>query len=358
MRFELKGGSCEVDCASCPMAVDGHPPHKPVLGEAPKKSEPRGVLLGDGPSQDDVGLGRPFSGNTGAQLEAELTQAGLLRTQLLVLHAVPCRHPKKRDAAQVRRAVRTCAPLLELQLKSAPKAPALLLGKTAAYSRTGKQVNLDKGRGFMRQDEKGTYIVTRNPAVTFYAKPYDWGGLSVDIQRFSRVVKNEAVRDDTGLDLNLAPTPEDLTGFLASCLSSRDTYFACDIETAPIGDDQPWTGKQPGQAALRSVAVSNGTKAISFHWPTASTQLKYAFMQLMAEPELDKVFHNGLSFDIPVLRRHGVEVLGRVQDTRDLRRALSSTSKLSLAHIASLYLDIAPWKELEVEAGVVADKTK
>lgn len=358
MKFEWKGKSCEVDCASCPMSIDGHPPHKPVLGEPPRKVEPKGVLLGDGPSQDDVGLGRPFSGNTGMQFDDELTRAGILRTQLLVLHAVPCRHPKKRDGAQIRKAVRACAPLLKMQLETAPRAPTLILGKTAAYSRTGKQFNLDKGRGFMRQDAQGTFIVTRNPAVTFYAKPYEWGSLTVDIERFARVLKETAVRDDSGLDLNLSPSPTQVEAFMAQVLASKDRFISCDIETAPVGDDQPWTGKQPGQAALRSIAVSDGTTALAAHWPSAPTQLKYAFQQLMAEPEIDKVFHNGLSFDIPVLRRHGVEVLGKVQDTRDLRRALSSTSKLSLAHVASLYLDIAPWKEMEVEAGVVADKTK
>lgn len=66
----------------------------------------------------------------------------------------------------------------------------------------------------------------------------------------------------------------------------------------------------------------------------------------MSDASLAKVFHNGPWFDLRVMAREGIPVTNW-QDTRDLRRALSATSRLSLRYLGSLYCDISNWKDEE-----------
>jgi hypothetical protein len=55
------------------------------------------------------------------------------------------------------------------------------------------------------------------------------------------------------------------------------------------------------------------------------------------------VMQNGWWFDMRVLSRYGIKV-NNMADTRDMRRAISVTSRLSLGYMGSLYLDIEDWK--------------
>ena len=66
-------------------------------------------------------------------------------------------------------------------------------------------------------------------------------------------------------------------------------------------------------------------------------------MHMLLDAELVKVYHNGPWFDLRVLDRYGLNT-ANWEDTRDLRRAISSTSRLSLGYLGSLYCDIPAWK--------------
>jgi hypothetical protein len=92
------------------------------------------------------------------------------------------------------------------------------------------------------------------------------------------------------------------------------------------------------------VGFGSVTRGLSFlaggQSPTIRTVLR--------DPVVEKVFHNGAYFDIPVLRRHVFTVVNAV-DTREKRFVLAPESRLSLAYLASLYTDMAPWKEQEGE---------
>jgi DNA polymerase I-like protein with 3'-5' exonuclease and polymerase domains len=118
---------------------------------------------------------------------------------------------------------------------------------------------------------------------------------------------------------------------------------AVDIETTPETPQEPWTGKDPTRALLKQIGFGDEETGISIFWEDASKTLRESVKQLLADPKLVKVFHNGPWFDIRVLERYGMPVVNW-EDTRDMRRAVSSTSKLSLNHLGSLATDIHAWK--------------
>lgn len=107
----------------------------------------------------------------------------------------------------------------------------------------------------------------------------------------------------------------------------------------PIAVDIETDGKRVYDANPTLIALADTLEAVSFSWPSPSQ-----VADILAYPAPRKVFQNGFWFDIPILGRLGYSVHGEVEDIRDLRRALSSDSPLSLNYIASIYLLIRRWK--------------
>jgi ribonuclease D len=68
--------------------------------------------------------------------------------------------------------------------------------------------------------------------------------------------------------------------------------------------------------------------------------------RILENPEILKILQNGPWFDNRVLTRYGIAVCN-FMDTRDMRRCLVSTSRLSLAYMTSIYTDFPAWKETE-----------
>lgn len=195
-------------------------------------------------------------------------------------------------------------------------------------------------RGFVRSDINA--IITWAPSYAYFTNPYEWSVFDVDLKRYSRLLGNGL--EPNPRQINVAPSAEDLV----SLVRGSGGAIAVDIETLPCHPDQPWTGKDPTKAVLRSVQFGNEEEAISFLWEDATHELQQATKEVLENQDIVKVFHNGYFFDIRILRRYGMSTVN-VEDTRDMRCALSATSQLSLRYVASLYTDLIPFKELGLD---------
>lgn len=145
------------DCANCPFGVEGRPPHTPVAPWFPPQATDRYVLpalVGEIPDEADVEAGRPFTGQTGAQLDKELAAAGLDRGRLVIVFAAACNPPKVRKSEpMIRQAVAACQPLFwSYMVRLAPDVPVLAMGRWAHYALTGKSNKVMSARGFIRQE--------------------------------------------------------------------------------------------------------------------------------------------------------------------------------------------------------------
>jgi DNA polymerase I-like protein with 3'-5' exonuclease and polymerase domains len=184
-------------------------------------------------------------------------------------------------------------------------------------------------------------LVTFHPQYAYWHNPYEAGTFGVDVQHFARMVRGERVRS---MKLITDPTVADVKRIAA------EGWVTCDIETAPQSPEKGFTGKDPTRARLKVLGFGNEEEGIAILWGQANHKtLKEAARALLANPNIPKVFHNGPWFDLRVLARHGLPVTSW-EDTRDMRRAQSSTSRLSLAYLASIYDYTNNWKQSEEEA--------
>lgn len=330
------------NCAECPFAKEGKPPHKPVLGEFNDKAE--AIIVGEGPGEEEVRLQRPFVGTTGRELDRQLSRAGIPRHKVHVLNATACRPPAGKTDQMLGRATKCCQPLFRQLLATAKgdtNSPTLAMGKWAAWAVTNKAQATETARGFLRDDN---VLITYHPTYAFFRNPWVKGDFEIDLVRFKRLIDGKlqpppiVVTEPTIADLHTLIDSIRLNGY----------KVAVDIETGPEeGDSEGFTGKDPTRATLKTIALGTDTYACAFTWPITNG-IWSIVNGILIDPAVTKILHNGEWFDKRVLLRYGIELVNTI-DTREIRRALVATSGLSLRYLAQTYVDFPAWKELEDE---------
>lgn len=173
-----------------------------------------------------------------------------------------------------------------------------------------------------------------------FRNPYAWGEFRTDLDRFSRAIKGELRPGPKRFILK--PSAE----HVANVVDQRG-FVAVDVEAGPDNPQTPWTAKYPGLARLRCIGLGNEDWGLSLKWDSArNRQTVQAIRNLLADPKVKKVYQNGIWYDMPLLNRYKLPTIN-FDDTRDMRRALSATSRLGLKYMATLYDDVIPWAEEE-----------
>ncbi len=325
-------------CSKCPFAKNGKSNPKFVLGSFPVK-EAAAVLIGDGPSSSEEEMRKPFCGPTGEQLNKALEQVGLPREKLVVVNATCCKPPSNSSLDALLKAAACCLPAMNSQLKPYSTLFKFLMGTAAATSILGKlkKGGVEAARGFVREKEKA--IVSYHPTYAFFHNPYARGTFEVDLQRFARMVRGHL---EIGPDVDPNPRSADLAHLAESC-----EVLAFDIETTPAaGDEKGTTGKDPTRARLKSIGFGTTDRGLSVMWEDCGEEWIEQIKKVFLNEKITKVSWNGTWFDLPVLERYGFQIVNHI-DGRDVRRALSAISPLSLRFSTSLYTDFSPWKEAE-----------
>ncbi|MFT3866828.1 MAG: DNA polymerase [Solirubrobacterales bacterium] len=174
-----------------------------------------------------------------------------------------------------------------------------------------------------------------SPRTAIFGLPRELGTWQADVAKFGRLVHGKL-----GPGFGVAKAWGTAADFRA--LRDLRAPLGLDIETAAC-DERSWTGLDPTRAKLKTIALSNESFGVSMHWELANEDTRQAVREVLADPGVLKVLHNGPWFDLRVLERYGM-ACANWEDTRDMRRALSSTSRLSLRYLGSLYTDIPDWK--------------
>ena len=121
-----------------------------VLPVGPKTSPDGLLVLGSGPTRDEVKEQEQLSGLMGREMMAALEEAGIQKDRLLVANAYACMPKEPRRDVEERAAVACCRPLLRHFTDALPvTTPTLLAGKWALLAMTGREKGLFNSRGFV-----------------------------------------------------------------------------------------------------------------------------------------------------------------------------------------------------------------
>lgn len=329
------------DCANCPY---NSPTKRPVIGALPDPTQTDGVLVGEGPGDNEVREQRPFVGATGIELDGALTKAGLARSRLAVLNAMACPPPKgEKDERRMAKARQCCAPLFKSQLAPYVNRPILAMGKHAwaAVIAPGKlpKGGISDGRGFVRPHGTSHLIATWHPTFAFFRAPGEMGAFLNDLNKFARAVKGTLRPGPTKLIPDAGV--EDLKALL-----DEDLPISSDIECAPRSAVEPWTIKNPLTAQLRCIGFGNVNWGLSIDWDSCGPFVR-GFVAQVLRDRPGMIWQNGAWYDHRNLIAQDIMVHPDWEDTRDARRALSATSPLNLGYMSTIYDDPGPWKQNE-----------
>jgi hypothetical protein len=148
----------------------------------------------------------------------------------------------------------------------------------------------------------GGLIVTWHPTFAAFYNPYEWGVFCLDVDRFARMIRGELRPGPVRLITE--PTPEDVRRLLKD---SRGA-LALDIETAPQLPEKPWTGKDPLRAKLKTVGLGCEEWGLSYWWGAKKGVMERVLKDVLEDESVTKVLMNGWWFDLPVLKRYGIQV--------------------------------------------------
>lgn len=193
-------------------------------------------------------------------------------------------------------------------------------------------------------------IATWHPTFAIFHNPFAGGALDVDVARFARMMAGKLEPLPREAQLITRPNYRDVRRLALQCLRSNKP-MALDIETIPEGgadSDERYTGKDPLRCQLQLLGLGCEMWGLSHHWQGkvgdhGRTRIEREIEKWLLDDHLVKALQNGDWFDLRVLHRYGI-VVRNIRDTREMRRATSSTSPLRLDYLGSLFTDYHSWK--------------
>lgn len=361
--YSLQRGSIEgADCAECPFAKDGKP-NRPVPGEGP--ANPAWIAIGEGPGFTEVSMGRPFIGASGQMLNKGLEKIKRARSQIWVDNVTLCR-PTGEFLGDRKKAAECCRPRLRRQLAKLPRVPILALGAVAAQAFIGDDFKITEMAGAYYEvsldktnQAKHVIIPTLHPAailrggsglggahspdIAFWNLVYDIGKVdAIANGRDIRFRENDIVIEESNT--------RRATRLIEQIIESAYEYgfIAVDTETY-VDDDKRHSALQPLVAKLRALGLATPKFAVSLSWSAVTVRARRLVALAFADPRLTVVMHNQL-YDRPVLRRHGMEVVTKSDDTMLMHHSAFPGLSHNLQRVGTQYFAISPWKA-EYRAG-------
>ena len=353
-------GKPEHICKSCPLSSIGR---GFVLPDGPVTSPV--LLVGEAPGETEATSGRPFDGVAGKLLDRLLRGAGLDRGQFRVANTISCQPPKNylAGAPWEMKAISSCSPLLEEEIKKTSPRVIVALGNVALRRLTGLS-GISRYRGFPIRHPSGAWVLpTYHPSALLPRKGQKenaklTGLVLTDFLRAMAIATDGFHPDSPHYTLDPRPDTAAVwaTEFENALFRGEAKYLSWDIETPgkmktkeeedldadsdDDDDDSLWSTQ-----IIRIGFSYRPGHAMSIPWrPEYLPVIK----RLLINPEVEQITWNGYSFDIPVVELNGIQPVAKViHDGMWAWHMLQSDLPRGLEAVASVYApEIGPWKHL------------
>lgn len=388
----MRGPTDGADCANCPLAIDGRPPHDPVRGIGPE--DPDWILVGEGPGRTEVSRQYPFCGMTGELVNRAFRETGVDRARVFIANATLCMpHGTAKDEKARHGAAAACRGRLMNELAMFPGRPVLAAGNVAAKALVGHLTDLkitelsgshfeadvgdetgvrdviptihpaailrgsdgdrnDRGKGDKGSEKTGSHVAS----IAFWSLKWD----ILKVKALSRWVDNPRTDDnpdgapDIRLQMRLgheietevtaAPRARALVRRIL-VEAARTKRIAIDYETY-VDDPERNSALQAFIAKIKLLGLAADGHAVCVAWSLLDAATIVAYRRVLADPSITKEWHNGCVYDIAVSgnRWYRFTVAGPQEDTLLGQHAAWPGAKKKLQHVISQYRAVPPWK--------------
>lgn len=306
------------------------------------------AIVGEAPGKDEELQGVPFVGMSGKLLTGMLTKVGIIREACFVGNIVQYRPPSndisywyKYGTTEIQEGLDQ----LKKDLQTFKPNVVLLLGKTALKEAKGI-AKITEWRGSLFLGNPGTpfeglkCISSYHPA--FILRNYSWSSylLFDTIKAKSEAFSPELVLPQRNLEINL---PCDvLVNKINSLNNETQIKISCDLE----GYWHSLSCISIATSALHSFIIPLAKIDGSHYWNEEEEVFVWkAFIALMENPKVLKVWQNGLYDRFVLQYGYGIVVRGNVDDTMLKWWEKFCECRRKLAVQASVLTKEAYWKD-------------
>ena len=322
------------------------------------------LLVGESPGETEAKEGRPFIGLAGKLLDRLLRGAGLDRGTFRVTNTICCQPPKNylSGSPWEIKAIASCAPLLEEEIKKSAPRVIVALGNIAFRRLTGLS-GISRYRGFPIRHSSGSWVLpTYHPSFLLPRKGQKesaklTGLVLMDLLRAVEIARDGFHPSDSHYVLDPRPDSAAIwaTEFENALYRGEAKYLSWDIETPgklktkdeedlDSDDEDSDDGIWSTQIIRIGFSYRPGS-ALSIPWrPEYLPVIK----RLLQNPQVEQVTWNGYSFDCPVVELNGLIPIAKcIHDGMWAWHTLQSDLPRGLEAVASVFApEIGPWKHL------------
>jgi uracil-DNA glycosylase family 4 len=308
------------------------------------------ALVGEALGEDEAKAGKPFVGKAGFKLTRLIEFAGLDRKDFSIFNTVWCRPPdnKLEGTTFEKPAISHCQDRHWGRLLAQHKV-LVPMGNVATGALLGFKHILNT-RGYVYPGPDGAHIIpTVHPSFIQRGQSRWSAPFISDVQKAVELAQNGL--PPVFLDYLLDPSPLDAykwaQGYVSWLRDHPETYLAFDIETPGKGDDEDdlETDSDAPDATwhIHRIGFSyRGHSALSIPWEPAFM----AAIRLILDTSGPKVVWNA-GFDVPRIRRAGVQIQGTIHDGMVAWHILHSDLPKRLGFVATFTCPWQPaWKHL------------
>jgi uracil-DNA glycosylase family 4 len=363
-------------CQGCPLAGKTHG------FVTPSGAGSNGILVvGDVPSFEDEHSGYAYSGPIGGKLNHLMSLAGFQRNEFRLTHTLSCRPPQGKLLGLENEwaIVNHCWPNLEQTIQAMQPAVILALGESALKRLTNRVDILRwRGRPIRMTNAPHTWVMPTLPpefllprrgdaieGIEGFRNPSRMTGVVImDIKRAWSIRMNGFTPRDYTQGHLLDPSPEEFERWARRYEYTLLTHapgavlLVFDIETAykmsKLDEEDLDEGELKADDRIIRISFAYNDpsnpeqqfQGVSVPWDAAHMPTIVMLLGLGGR----KGVWNGDTFDVPLIRKHGVPVSGRIEDFMWGWHMLQSDLPYGLEFVTSIYLpDMAPWKHLNNE---------
>ncbi len=336
-------------CEGCSLYEKGYGFAKPDGGFAKQT-----MIVGEALAAEDASLGKHFQGLAGWQLNMIIARAGYERDDFFLENVVHCQPPNNRLSHQSFEfsAINHCRPYLDKSIEELQPKAIIALGNIPLRRLTG-QLGIARYRGFVLDGPyKIPVIPTYHPSFLLPRRGQKssakWTGpVILDVQKAVRLAQNGFTRRKATYLLD--PSPDLALEFYNEFMQTPDCYLSWDIETPyklkksedELGEDDFTDSEVP----IRISFCFRVGYAMSIPW----TAPYLPVIRKLLGSNRPQVGWNVKAFDIPIVQKAGVEVIGDVHDGMNAFHVWLPNLPKGLEPVTSYCSDhIQPWKHLNI----------
>lgn len=338
-------------------------------------------IIGEAPGEEEIKQGLPFVGKSGQELDLQLKDVGLSRSDVSISNVFMERPPDNvidawaEDMKTARKGVAVGRPWNEIRCKKGILPPGrvqpalerlideitsirpnviVTMGNTPLAALTG-QSGITKARGALHFSnlkglEKCKVIPTYHPAYIL-RKYEDRIAVLCDLEKI-KLHSESPTANIINRKVYVEPTRDDLVEWKEALLAAP--LLAPDIET------------KRRQITMIGFATSQCESYVipfwkddgSNYWESLEDEIfAWSVVKDICEGPSTKVFQNGL-YDMQYLFSMGIAVANATEDTMILHHTLYPALPKSLDFLGSIYADEFAWKRLRRRAGETAEFKK